>query len=71
MTEGLKDEIQQGLRKISAHHSSMDEKQQQMVQMIKRYEVKPQITCRINQDIQGLRKKRVPFGLKPNNRSLW
>ena len=71
MSEGLQDDIQQGLRKIGATYSSTDEKQQQMVQMIKRYEVKPQLSCRINQDIQGLRKKRIPFGAKPNNRRLW
>ena len=32
--------------------------------MIKRFEVKPQMECRINKDIQGLRKKRVAFSAK-------
>ena len=39
--------------------------------MIKRYEVKPELRTRINLDIQGLRKKKVPFSHTPNNRRLW
>ena len=48
MSEGFQDDINQGLQKIGAHYSSIDEKQQQMVQMIKRYEIKPQVECHIN-----------------------
>ena len=36
--------------------------------MIKRFEVEPQLKCDINMDIQGLRKKKVAFRAKPNNR---
>ena len=39
--------------------------------MIKRYEIKPELKCRVNMDIPGLRKKKVAFSTKPNNRSLW
>ena len=37
-----------------------------MVQLVKRGEVKPQLQCHVNQNIQGLRKKRVAFGAKPS-----
>ena len=69
--EPFQDDINQGLTKIGAQYSSMDDKQQQMVQMIKRYEVKPQLECHINQNIQGLRKKAIPFGRKPSHHRLW
>ena len=71
MSEGFQDDINQGLQKIGAHYSSIDEKQQQMVQMIKRHEIKPQVECHINQDIQGLRKKRIAFGKKPSSFRWW
>ena len=71
MSEGFQDDINQGLKKIGHTYSTTDEKQQQMVQMIKRYEVKPQLECHINKDIQGLRKKRIPFGTKPSTFRWW
>ena len=67
MSQGFHDDINQGLKKIGAQYSSIDEKQQQIVQLIKRQEVTAHLECKINKDIQGLRKKRVPFGLKPSN----
>ena len=39
--------------------------------MIKRYEVKTELRARLNMDISGLRKKKTPFTVKPNNRGLW
>ena len=51
MSEGFQDDIHQGLKKIGAQYSTLEEKQQQMVQMIKRYEIKPQLECHINKDI--------------------
>ena len=71
MSEGFQDDIHQGLKKIGAQYSTLEEKQQQMVQMIKRYEIKPQLECHINKDIQGLRKKRIPFGVKPSTHRWW
>ena len=71
MSEGFQDDINLGLRKIGSTYSTLDEKQQQMVQMVKRYEVKPQLECHINKDIQGLRKKRVAFGKKPATHRWW
>ena len=71
MSQGFHDDINQGLKKIGAQYSSIDEKQQQIVQLIKRQEVTAHLECKINKDIQGLRKKRVPFGLKPSNQRYW
>jgi len=48
-----------------------DLKQRQIVEMIKRYEVKTELRARLNMDISGLRKKKAPFSAKPNNRGLW
>ena len=36
--------------------------------MIKKCEVQPHLNVRVNMDIPGLRKKKVPFSNKPNNR---
>lgn len=71
MSEGFEDDIHLGLKKIGAQYSSTHEKQQQVVQMIKRYEIKPQLECHINKDIQGLRKKRIAFGSKPATKRWW
>ena len=71
MSQGFQDDINLGLKAIAPAHSTIDEKQQQIVQMIKRYEVKPQLECLINQDIQGLRKKRIAFGAKPASHKWW
>lgn len=48
----------------------MQDKQLQFVQMIKRFEVKPELRTRINLDIAGLVKKKTAFANTPNNR-LW
>ena len=48
MAEPFANDISLGLKKIGPTHSTLDEKQQQMVQMIKRYEVKAQLECHIN-----------------------
>ena len=34
-------------------------------------EVRPQMVCHINQDIPGLRKKRVAFAAKPSSQRYW
>lgn len=39
--------------------------------MIKRYEIKPELKCHINMNIPGLRKKKVAFSTKPNNKAWW
>ena len=36
--------------------------------MIKKYEVNPQMQVRVNMDIPGLRKKKIAFSQKPNNK---
>ena len=43
--------ITQNLKKIGPTYSNMGEKQNQIVQMIKRFEVEPQLKCDINMDI--------------------
>ena len=67
----MDDEIRQNLKKIGPTYSTTAEKQAQIVQMIKRFEIKPELKCRVNMEIPGLRKKKVAFSTKPNNRSLW
>ena len=57
--------------KIAPTFSHTDEKQDQVVKLIKRFEVEPQLKVRINQNIPGLRKKKHAFGAKPNNRVWW
>ena len=49
----------------------MQDKQLQFVQMIKRFEVKPELRTRVNLDIPGLVKKKTPFAHTPNNKRLW
>ena len=71
MSEGMNDPINQGLKKIGPAFSTTEDKQQQIVQMIKRYEVKPQLECHVNQNIQGLRKKQIAFGAKPSSHRYW
>ena len=39
--------------------------------MIKRFEIKPELRCRVNMEIPGLRKKKTAFSVKPNNKRLW
>ena len=39
--------------------------------MIKRMEIKPKMECRINKDIQGLRKKKTAFAKKPASQKWW
>ena len=67
MSQGMEDDITMNLKKIGPVHSSIDEKQQQYVQLIKRFEIQPQMQCAINKNIPGLTKKRVPFTVKPAN----
>ena len=65
----MHDEINQNLKKIGPTYSTTAEKQAQIVQMIKRFEIKPELKCRINTEIPGLRKKKVAFSKKPNNQT--
>ena len=67
----MDDDISQNLRKIGPNYSQTDEKQRQVVQMIKRFEVKTELRTRVNLDIPGLRKKKTPFATTPNNKRLW
>eukprot|EP00355_Strombidium_rassoulzadegani_P000557 CAMPEP_0168612772 /NCGR_PEP_ID=MMETSP0449_2-20121227/3095_1 /TAXON_ID=1082188 /ORGANISM="Strombidium rassoulzadegani, Strain ras09" /LENGTH=151 /DNA_ID=CAMNT_0008653359 /DNA_START=3 /DNA_END=459 /DNA_ORIENTATION=- len=57
MSEGYENDINQGLKKIGAEFSSIDEKQRQIVQMIKRQEVKTRMIVNVNPDIPGLRRR--------------
>ena len=41
------------------------------MQQIKRFEVEAKLKCDLNMDIKGLRKKKVAFRAKPNNKALW
>ena len=69
--QSFHDDINQNLRKIGPQYSAMQEKQLQFVQMVKRFEVKPELKTKINMDISGLRKKKTPFAMTPNNKRLW
>ncbi len=71
MSEGYHNDINIGLQRIGAEYSSLDEKQKQIVQLIKRQEIRPQLNCSINQNIPGLRKKAVPFLAKPAHQRYW
>ena len=63
----MQSDIYQNLPKLGTGFSHVDEKQQVVVNMIKRYEVAPQLKVKINQDIPGLRKKKRAFSVKPSN----
>ena len=63
----MQNDIYQNLPKIGPAFSHIDDKQQQVVNMIKRYEVAPQLKIKINQDIPGLRKKKKAFAARPAN----
>ena len=67
----MQSDIYQNLPKLGPAFSAIDDKQNQVVEMIKRYEIEPQLKVRINMDIAGLRKKKTPFGLKPANQRWW
>ena len=67
----MQNDIFQNLPKIGPGFSHIDEKQQAVVNMIKRYEVAPQLKIAINQDIPGLRKKKKAFSVKPSNKRWW
>ena len=59
------------MRKIGPQYSSTQEKQAQVVQLIKRFDIKPEMKTRVNLDIPGLRKKKKPFSKTPANRKLF
>ena len=65
------EELHQNLKKIGPTFSQTGEKQAQIVQMIKRFEIKPEMKTTINMDIQGLRKKKRPFSKGPASKRLW
>ena len=67
----MQNDIYQNLPKLGPSFSHIDEKQQKVVSMIKRYEVAPQLKVKINQDIPGLRKKKRAFSVKPTNTRWW
>ena len=67
----VEDTLSQNLKKIGPRYSSIAEKQSQVVQMVKRYELKPELKTRVNMDIPGLRKKKTPFSARPANKNLW
>ena len=67
----MQNDLYQNLPKIGPAFSHIDEKQGQVVNMIKRYDVAPQLKVKINQDIPGLRKKKRAFSVKPTNTRWW
>ena len=67
----MEDDLTQNLRQVGPNYSQTDEKQRQVVAMIKRYEIKPELRTRVNLEIPGLRKKKTPFAATPNNKALW
>ena len=67
----MHDNYSQNLKKIGPTYSTTAEKQQQMVQMIKRGEVKLQMRCDVNPNIQGLRKKREVWMREPAHKRWW
>lgn len=71
MVNAFTDDINQNLRKVGPNHSVTHEKQAQVVQMIKRFEVKPELRTRVNLNIPGLRRKKNPFTKSPANKQLW
>ena len=67
----MEDDLNQNLRQYGPNFSVTDEKQRQVVAMIKRFEVKPELRTRVNLEIPGLRKKKTAFAATPNNKYLW
>ena len=49
--QSFHDDINQNLKKIGSQYSAAHEKQLQFVQMVKRYEVKPELQTKINMNI--------------------
>ena len=67
----MKDDIYQNLRKIGPTYSTVGEKQAQLVELIKRGEIRTELQTHFNMNIQGLRKRKTPFGRRPANIRLW
>ena len=67
----MQDDIYQNLKKIGPTYSSIGEKQAQIVEMIKRGELKVERRTSVNMNIQGLRKRKHPFGRRVANQRLW
>ena len=65
------DDIHQNLRKIGPRYSPIGEKQAQIVELIKRGEIRAELQTHINMNIQGLRKRKVPWGRKLASERLW
>ena len=60
-------DLKQVIPKIAPHHSSVHEKQVEVVKLIKNFEIQPVMNCTINKNIPGLRKKSEPFIRKPSS----
>ena len=67
----VEDTLSQNIKKIGPRYSSIAEKQAQVVQMVKRYELRPELKTRVNMEIPGLRKKKTAFSSKPANKKWW
>ncbi len=59
-------ELKQNLPKLGPYHSALNERQMQLVKLIKSGDVNLELKTAINQDIPGLRKKRIPFSVTPS-----
>ena len=60
-------DLKQNLPKIAPQHSTVHEKQAEIVKLVKKFEVRPTLHWNVNQNIPGLRKKRMPFARKPSS----
>ena len=67
----MEDNLSQNLKKIGPRYSSIAEKQAQVVMMVKRYDLRPELKTRVNMEIPGLRKKKTAFSGKPANKLWW
>ena len=60
-------DLKQTLPKIGPMHSTVHEKQLEVIKLVKNFEIQPTLHCSINQNIPGLRKKQHAFARKPSS----
>ena len=60
-------DLKQNLTRIAPMHSTIHEKQKEVVKLIKNFEIEPVMHCNVNKNIPGLRKKSEPFIRKPSS----
>jgi len=67
----MQNDIYQNLPKLGSQYSELHDKQLRAVEMIRNYDVQAKLHVRINQDIPGLRKRKVAWRPDPSNKRLW